>query len=274
MSTATALPPVVLTIAGSDSGGGAGLQADLKTFTVLGVYGASAVTAVTSQNTVGVSDFLVLPPDLVSRQIHDVVTDLGCAAAKTGMLGNADLVRAVAAAVRDLNISPLVVDPVMVSRSGAALLEDTAVAALIADLLPLAAVLTPNLPEAERLLGRAITGLDDMAQAAHDLAALGPKAVVLKGGHATGHATDVLFDAATGTVRFLHGPRLAAAHTHGTGCVFSSALTAWLARGAPLALAAARAKLFVTEAIRRGLALGHGHGPANVLAAGLFLPSS
>ncbi len=268
-----ALPPVALTIAGSDSGGGAGIQADLKTFTVLGVYGMSALTAVTSQNTVGVRDFLVLPPGLVRSQIRDVFTDLGCAAAKTGMLGNAGVVRAVADTVRELGISPLVVDPVMISKSGAALLEDAAVDAVIAEILPLATVLTPNLPEAERLLGRTIEGLDAMTAAARDLAALGPRAVIVKGGHARGHATDVLFDSATGTVRLLEGPRLPARNTHGTGCVFSAALTAWLAKGESLEIAAVRAKLFVTAAIRHGLALGHGHGPANVLAAGLSLPT-
>lgn len=268
----SSLPPTALTIAGSDSGGGAGIQADLKTFTVLGVYGMSAVTAVTSQNTVGVSGFLVLPPELVQSQIRDVVSDLGCAAAKTGMLGNAAVVRAVAEAVRELEISPLVVDPVMISKSGAALLEDEAVEALISDLLPLATVVTPNLPEAERLLGRTIDGLDAMTAAARDLAAFGARAVIVKGGHAQGHATDVFFDSATGTVRLLESPRLPTRNTHGTGCVFSAALTAWLAKGAPLEIAAARAKLFVTAAIRHGLALGHGHGPANVLAAGLTLP--
>jgi hydroxymethylpyrimidine/phosphomethylpyrimidine kinase len=266
------LPPVALTIAGSDSGGGAGIQADLKTFFALGVHGASAVTAVTSQNTVGVSRFLALPPPLVASQIRDVVSDIGCAAARTGMLPTADIIRAVAEAVRELRISPLVVDPVAVATSGDALAEAGADEALAAELLPLAAVLTPNIPEAERLLGRRIVGLAAAVEAARDILALGPAAVLLKGGHADGPATDVLWQAGDAEPLVLTAPRLPSAHTHGTGCVFSAALTAELAKGRPLAVAARRAKLFVTEAIRYGLALGRGRGPVNIAAAARMLP--
>jgi len=268
------IPPVALTIAGSDSSGGAGIQADLKTFSALRVYGMSALTAITSQNTVGVSRILVLPPDLVAAQIRDVVTDIGCQAAKTGMLGNAEVTVAVATTVRELGLGQLVVDPVMIAKSGDALLEDEAVEALVEYLLPLAAVLTPNLPEAERLLGRSIATLEDMSAAAAELGELGPRAVVVKGGHRADQPADVLWQARAPGVEVLHGPRLPARSTHGTGCVFSAAIAAGLASGMSVPQAVRRAKLFVTEAIRYGLPLGKGHGPANVLAAGRMLPGS
>lgn len=271
---ATDIPAVALTIAGSDSGGGAGIQADLKTFSALGVYGMSALTAITSQNTVGVSRVLVLPPDLVAAQIRDVAADIGCQAAKTGMLGNAEVTLAVASTVRQLDLGPLVVDPVMVAKSGDALLEDDAVEALVAHLLPLAAVLTPNLPEAERLLGRSIATLEDMSAAAGELGALGPRAVVVKGGHRADESADVLWQAGAPGVEVLRGPRLPSASTHGTGCIFSAAIAAGLASGMQVSQAVRRAKLFVTEAIRYGLPLGKGHGPANVLGAGRMLPES
>lgn len=266
------IPPVALTIAGSDSGGGAGIQADLKTFSALGVFGMSAVTAITSQNTTGVSQSLILPPELVVSQIRDVVTDIGCQAAKTGMLGNSEVVSAVAEVVAELNISPLVVDPVMVAKSGASLLQDDAVETIACALIPLATVLTPNIPEAERLLGCAVTSLDEMQEAAEALGRLGPEAVVLKGGHAAGDAVDVLWLREGSRIELLPAPRLPAAHTHGTGCVFSAAIAAHLARGKSIVEAVRRAKLFVTAAIRYGLPLGRGTGPANVLAAGSMLP--
>ena len=183
--------PVALTIAGSDSGGGAGIQADLKTFAVLGVHGTSAITAITAQNTEGVIDYLELPTSLVRDQIAAVVEDIGVQAAKTGMMSSASIIEAVAQAVRDFGIERLVVDPVMVAKGGARLLRGNAVAALRTELVPLASVLTPNLPEAEVLLERTIRTLDDRRQAARDLVALGAHAAVVKGGHAPGDATDV-----------------------------------------------------------------------------------
>ncbi|MBC7288909.1 MAG: bifunctional hydroxymethylpyrimidine kinase/phosphomethylpyrimidine kinase [Armatimonadetes bacterium] len=266
-------PPVALTIAGSDSGGGAGVQADLKTFTVLGVYGASAITAVTSQNTVRVSKVQLLAPDIVVSQIRDVATDIGCNAAKTGMLGSAAIVDAVARAVEELSIAPLVVDPVMVAKSGDPLLADDAVETLRDMLLPLATVVTPNIPEAERLVGRKITTVAEMQQAAEEIASLGPKAVVIKGGHLKDVATDVVWLCDTGEIHYLTAPRLPGRNTHGTGCVFSAAITAELAKGRDIVEAVRRAKLLVTEAIRYGLPLGRGHGPANVMAAGAMVPS-
>ena len=253
--------PVALTIAGSDSGGGAGIQADLKTFAALGVHGTSAVTAVTAQNTLGVSGYLELPLDIVRAQIDDVVSDLAPAAAKTGMLASAAIVEAVAAAVEEHRLSPLVVDPVMVAKGGARLLRDDAVEALRRRLLPLAAVLTPNLPEAEVLLGRRIATRAERERAARDLVALGCRAVVVKGGHAEADADDVVCDGER--VSWLRGERIPTANTHGSGCAFGAAITAGLARGLPLADALADAKSFIAGAIAGALEVGHGHGPVN-----------
>jgi hydroxymethylpyrimidine kinase/phosphomethylpyrimidine kinase len=254
-------PPVSLTIAGSDSGGGAGIQADLKTFAALGVHGTSAITAVTAQNTRGVSGYVELPPDIVRAQIDDVVSDLAPRAAKTGMLSSAEIIETVAAAVEGHGIANLVVDPVMVAKGGARLLRDDAVAALRERLLPLAAVVTPNLPEAEVLLGRRIAGRDERERAARDLVALGCRAAVVKGGHAEGGADDVVFDG-TG-VTWLAGERIATGNTHGSGCVFSAAIAAGLARGMSLPDALREAKAFIAGAIRHSLAIGGGHGPVN-----------
>jgi len=254
--------PVALTIAGSDSGGGAGIQADLKTFAALGVHGTSAITAISAQNTLGVTAIEELPVGILRAQIDAVVEDLAPAAAKTGMLSSPAIIGCVAAAVRHHGLSELVVDPVMVAKGGAKLLRDEAVAALRAELLPLAAVLTPNLPEAEVLLGRAISGLDEQRRAARDLLALGPRAVVVKGGHAGGaESIDVLVT--RDEELELPGPRVATTNTHGSGCVFSAAITAELAKGAMLADAVRAAKAFVSAAIEASLELGGGHGPVN-----------
>jgi hydroxymethylpyrimidine/phosphomethylpyrimidine kinase len=253
--------PVALTIAGSDSGGGAGIQADLKTFAALGVHGTSAITAVTAQNTVTVSDVMELPASMVRAQLERIVEDLDPAAAKTGMLSSTELVEAVASAVRELGISPLVVDPVMVAKGGARLLREDAVAALRERLLPLAAVLTPNLPEAEVLLGRSIRTMADREQATRDLLKLGPAAVVLKGGHAKGDATDLFFDGSE--VVPLPAERVDTNNTHGSGCVFSAAITAGLARGLSPLDAVLEAKDFITGAIQSSLEIGSGHGPVN-----------
>jgi hydroxymethylpyrimidine kinase/phosphomethylpyrimidine kinase len=258
-------PPVVLTVAGTDSGGGAGVAADLKTFAVLGVHGACAVAAVTAQNSVEVAEVFPLPPELVAAQIRAVVTDLGCAALKTGMLATAANVEAVYQAVQEYHLPHLVVDPVMVATSGALLLEPEAQAAYRELLLPVAEVITPNLPEAEALLGRRIAGAEEMAQAARDLCAFGCRAALITGGHLEGEALDVLYEARADRAHFLSQPRLDTRNTHGSGCVFSAALAAYLARGESLLGAATGAKAFVTRALVAALELGAGPGAVNPL---------
>jgi hydroxymethylpyrimidine/phosphomethylpyrimidine kinase len=253
--------PVALTIAGSDSGGGAGIQADLKTFAALDVHGTSAITAITAQNTTGVTDILELPVGLIREQIRAVVSDLGVDAAKTGMLSSAEIIAAVAGAIQEHGIRRLVVDPVMVAKGGAKLLRDDAVAALREKLIPLAMVITPNLPEAEVLLGRRISTLEARRAAARELVELGASVAVVKGGHADGDATDVFFDGAE-TIE-LPAERIATRNTHGSGCVFSAAITAGLARGLGPLQAVREAKAFITEAIANSLEIGHGHGPVN-----------
>lgn len=255
----------VLSIAGSDSGGCAGIQADLKTFTVHRVFGMTAVTALTAQNTRGVDAVHTVPGEFVRRQIDAVVTDIGVDAVKTGMLANAEIITAVCAAVRDHRLRPLVVDPVFVAQSGASLIEDAARAALLHELLPLATVVTPNVPEAEGLTGRRIATVADMHAAARRLVDLGAASCLLKGGHLDGpEAIDVFCD---GRESFeLRAPRIAAANNHGTGCQLSAAIAANLALGVPLREAIERGKRFITMAIRAGLALGGGAGPANPLA--------
>ena len=253
--------PVALTIAGSDSGGGAGIQADLKTFAVLGVHGTSALTAITAQNTRGVTDILELPASLVREQIDAVVEDMGVHAAKTGMLSSAAIIEVVADAIARHGLGKLVVDPVMVAKGGAKLLRDDAVAALRARLVPLAAVLTPNLPEAGVLLGRRVASVAERAHAARDLVAMGARAAVVKGGHADGDVTDVFFDGSR--LVELEAERIETSNTHGSGCVFSAAITAAMARGAEPLEAVREAKSFVTRAIARSLEIGHGHGPVN-----------
>jgi hydroxymethylpyrimidine kinase/phosphomethylpyrimidine kinase len=253
-------PPVALTIAGSDSGGGAGIQADLKTFAAFGVHGTSAITAITAQNTIGVTDILELPTSLVRAQIAAVVEDIGVQAAKTGMLSSAAIIGTVAMAIEDYALRDLVVDPVMVAKGGAKLLRDDAVQALRERLIPLAAVVTPNLPEAEVLLERHVQTLDDRRRAARDLVAMGARAAVVKGGHAD-DVTDVFFDG--NQLVELPALRIDTANTHGSGCVFSAAITAGLAMGADPLAAVRQAKAFITEAIAGSLELGRGHGPVN-----------
>jgi hydroxymethylpyrimidine/phosphomethylpyrimidine kinase len=253
--------PVALTIAGSDSGGGAGIQADLKTFAVLGVHGTSAITAITAQNTIGVSDILELPPRIIRAQIDAVATDLGVDAAKTGMLATSAIIEAVAAAIEAHGIRRLVVDPVMVAKGGAVLLRDEAVEALRTRLLPLAAVITPNLPEAEVILGRRIVTLAERRQAARDLVDLGARAAVVKGGHAEQDAIDIFWDGSQ--LVDLDAPRIRTSNTHGSGCVFSAAITAGLARGLDPLASVREAKEFISHAIEHSLELGHGHGPVN-----------
>ncbi len=250
--------PRALTIAGSDSSAGAGIQADLKTFAALGTYGLSALTAVTAQNTLGVRTALELPPELIEAQIDAVLEDFAPQVAKTGMLANAALIAAVADRVRHWGLR-LVVDPVMVATSGAALLHPEAVESLRTLLFPLAEVLTPNIPEAEVLTGRRIKTLDDMRVAAHALYALGPRHVVIKGGHRIAEPIDVYY--AGSRYVELHAERIVTRHTHGTGCTFSAAITALLARGYAVEQAVREAKHFVTGALQHASGLGHGHGP-------------
>ena len=253
--------PVALTIAGSDSGGGAGIQADLKTFAAMGVHGTSAITAVTAQNTITVTEIHEIPVRVIRAQIDAVVDDLGVQAAKTGMLASAKITEAVAAAIRHHGIDNLVVDPVMVAKGGTRLLHNDAIAALYKYLLPLAAVVTPNIPETEVLLGRKLISLDDRRQAARDLVALGPRAAVVKGGHAEGDAIDIYWDGAQ--LVELPGRRVDTKNTHGSGCAFSAAIAAGMAKGRSPLEAVRAAKVFITHAIEESLEIGRGHGPVN-----------
>lgn len=248
-----------LTIAGSDSGGGAGIQADLKTFAALGVYGMSAITAVTAQNTRTVSAVLALPPEMVVAQIEAVVDDLPVHAVKVGMLATSEIASAVGDALARHRLPHVVLDTVMVAKGGARLLDDAAIAAIRAKLFPVAEVITANGPEATALTGRPVTTLDEARRAAAELVALGARAAIVKGGHLEGPAVDVLHDGRT-LIEF-RADRIATPHTHGTGCTFASAIAARLALGDTLTDATAHAKHYVTEAIRHAPGLGRGHGP-------------
>lgn len=252
--------PVALTIAGSDSGGGAGIQADLKTFQALGVYGASVITAITAQNTLGVFAVHEVPTDVIAAQIDAVAEDLGVDGLKSGMLSSAEIITTVAERVRHWGLGDvLVVDPVMVAKSGDRLLREDAVDALRSELLPLAAVLTPNVPEAEVLVGRELRTEADLRDAARQIVAMGPSAVVMKGGHLPGEPVDLLFDG-----REFHafaGRRIETSSTHGTGCTFSSAIAAGLAQGLSVPEAVARAKSYLAVAIQSARPIGGGHGP-------------
>lgn len=251
-----------LTIAGSDSGGGAGIQADLRTFQAHGVFGTSAITAITAQNTRGVRAVHALPPALVSAQIDAVAEDFPVAATKIGMLATAEIIAAVAGALDRHALGPLVLDPVMVAKGGDALLDPAAVRALVTRLVPRASVLTPNLPEAEALLGRRIDSVAAMHDAARALVDLGAHAVVIKGGHLDGPATDVF--ASKDMVEVLTATRVATPHTHGTGCTFASAVATRLALGDDVLAAVRAAKAYVRRAIERAPGLGHGHGPLGI----------
>lgn len=256
--------PVALTIAGSDSGGGAGIQADLKVFFALGCHGTSALTALTAQNTVGVDAIHEVPPGFVTAQIDAVATDLDVAAAKTGMLASAPIVTVVAEGLRRHGIRAVVVDPVFVSKHRDTLLADDAIATLKSDLLPLATVITPNLYEASGLLGWEVTSLDDAERAAKELHSFGPRAVLVKGGHLTdqpAESIDVFYDGSG--IALLRGPRFDTKDTHGTGCALSAAIAARLAHGDDLIDAVLFAKDFISGAIEHGLRLGKGYGPVN-----------
>jgi hydroxymethylpyrimidine/phosphomethylpyrimidine kinase len=249
-----------LTIAGSDSGGGAGIQADLKTFAAHGVYGTSAVTAITAQNTLGVIAAEALPADLVTAQIEAVMSDIGAHAAKTGMLANAAIVEAVAAAIDELEIPLVVVDPVMIAKSGHSLLDDEALGAMKSELLSRAYVVTPNVPEAEALSQHAIKTEEDLREAARRIRKLGPETVLIKGGHfPSADILNLLYDGHRFTE--FRGERVPGTNTHGTGCTFAAALAAQLALGHSLAEAIELAQEYVAGAIRHAPGLGKGHGP-------------
>lgn len=251
----------VLTIAGSDSGAGAGIQADLKTFAARGVYGTSVIAAVTAQNTRGLTGVLELPLDIIEAQLDAVLVDIGADAAKTGMLSSAPVIELIGAKVREWGIERLVVDPVMVAKGGDRLLREDAVTSLRERLLPLALVLTPNLPEAEVLTCSKVRTREQVARAAREIAAMGVRNVVVKGGHAEGPPVDLLFDGRDFTE--YPADRIASRNTHGAGCTFSAAIAAELAKGLGVPEAVGQAKRYVTEAVRQAPEIGGGHGPLN-----------
>jgi hydroxymethylpyrimidine/phosphomethylpyrimidine kinase len=256
----------VLTVAGSDSGGGAGIQADLKTFSALGCYGMSAVTALTAQNTTGVRAIHPVPPDFVEAQLEAVLTDMGAGAVKIGMLYSGELIRAVARQLVKHGVRNVVLDPVMVAQSGDSLLQDEAVSALKETLFPLATVVTPNLHEAAILVGRSVRTVDEMGLAARELGGLGAKAILIKGGHLVGNeSSDLLYLAEGNRTVIFKAERVDTRNNHGTGCTLSSAVACFLAKGESLESAVSKAKDYLTAALRAGAVyhLGKGHGPVH-----------
>lgn len=262
--------PRVLSIAGSDSGGGAGIQADLKTFSALGCFGMTAITAITAQNTCGVRAIHGISPEMLRDQIDAVMEDLGAHAVKIGMLHSPDIVRAVAEAIQRHDLQNVVFDPVMVATSGAVLIDNEAVDVLVRELFPRAAVITPNLDEAALLVGRTLNCAEDMAFAAQDLIGKGARAVLIKGGHLPGDTVIDLLMTQSGEKTWMHAPRIQSPNTHGTGCTLSSAMAAHLALGASLLEAVQRARTYVRDALQAGAEvrtgrgsgpLNHGHGP-------------
>ena len=251
----------ILTIAGSDSGGGAGIQADLKVITLLGGYGMSVITALTAQNTVGVQGIQEVPASFVEAQIDSVLSDIGADAIKTGMLATREIVEVVSKKIKRYGVKKVVVDPVMVAKSGAPLLRKDAQDVLINRLIPLATLVTPNLLEASALAGLKVNSLEEMKEAAHRIYELGARHVVVKGGHLKGMAIDLFYDGKK--FMEMEGSRIETKNTHGTGCIFASAIATLLARGDTVPEAVRRAKTFTTMAIQSGLNLGKGYGPAN-----------
>lgn len=251
----------VLTIAGSDSSGGAGIQADLKTFAAHGVFGMSVITAVTAQNTQGVFAVQDITPEVIGKQMDAIFSDIAVAAVKIGMVSQIETIKTIAAKLKEYGAINIVVDPVMVSKSGYHLLNPVAEATLALELLPQATIVTPNIPEAEVITGQTIATLADMEAAARAILALGPKNVLIKGGHLDGDSTDILFDGQ----EFVHfkSRRIETKNTHGTGCTLSSAIAANLSRGLPVTDAVARAKEYITIAIEHSLTIGKGVGPTH-----------
>ena len=250
-----------LTIAGSDSGSGAGIQADLKTFTVLGVYGMSVITALTSQNTIGVQGIHNIPQQFVGLQLDSVLSDIGADAIKTGMLSNKNIIGVVAEKIKDYKIKKLVIDPVMVSKHGSKLLQDSAINTLIKKLIPLAMIITPNKNEAEIISNITIRNISDMKKSAQIIYQLGAQYVFIKGGHIKGEANDLIFDGKNFIL--LKNERIKTRHTHGTGCTLSAAITAYLAMEYPPIEAIKSGKKFVTQTIKYAFKLGEGTGPVN-----------
>lgn len=256
----------VLTIAGSDSGGGAGIQADLKTFSARGCYGMSVITAITAQNTRGVSDIWPVPLSAIDKQLEAVLDDIGADAVKVGILHSAEVINLVADKIKKYDITKLVIDPVMVATSGRKLLQDEAIDTLKRELLPMASLITPNLTEASILLGREVASRDQMELAARELSLNGTISVLLKGGHLGHHElVDVLYNADTDETIFLESPRVNTCNTHGTGCTLSSAITSFLAKGHGLSDAVRKGKEYIHDAIINGsiFQTGHGHGPVH-----------
>jgi hydroxymethylpyrimidine/phosphomethylpyrimidine kinase len=256
----------VLTVAGSDSGGGAGIQADLKTFAAIGCYGMSAITALTAQNTKGVTGIHPVPPEFAADQLAAVFSDIGTDAVKIGMLYSSDLIQTVADQLGKYRVTKIVLDPVMVAQSGDKLLRDDAIEAIKKHLMPLADVVTPNIPEAEVLLGRSLKSPDDLRRAGKALARFGSRSILLKGGHGvTQDSSDLLYLADQDRYVELPGARIATRNNHGTGCTLSSAIAAYLAKGKPLEAAVQAAKKYISQAIQAGseYKLGHGHGPVH-----------
>ncbi len=253
----------VLIVAGSDSGGGAGIQADIKTVTMLGGFAATAITALTAQNTLGVHGVHAVPAAFVAQQMRVVLEDIGADAIKTGMLLNAEIIHAIADVLEDYPAMPLILDPVMIAKGGAPLLQSEAMDALRTRLVPRATVLTPNLPEAEHLLGKTISTEDEMVNAAKALQKLGAKAVILKGGHSESQEIVDVLREESGEISTYRTQRIATNNTHGTGCTMASAIATGLAQGMPLPAAAARAHAYVQKAIASAPTIGHGHGPLN-----------
>jgi hydroxymethylpyrimidine/phosphomethylpyrimidine kinase len=250
-----------LTIAGSDSGAGAGIQADLKTFAAHGVYGTSAITAITAQNTIGVRAVLAVNPKLVGAQIDAIIADIGAHAVKTGMLANAAIIDLVAKKIRQHRLKNIVVDPVMVATSGDLLIEKSAVAALRSKLIPLASVVTPNIPEAEVLTGMKLRSAEEIEEAAKQILKMGAKTVIIKGGHLKGPAIDLFYDGKNFTA--LRAPRVRTNNTHGTGCTLSAAIAANLAKGQNIVAAVTNAKRYITDALRHSYRIGSGHSPVH-----------
>ena len=257
--------PRLLTIAGSDSGGGAGIQADLKTFAALGCFGMSAITALTAQNTLGVRAIHGVPPDMLTSQIDVVVEDIGVDAVKVGMLHSPEIVQAVAAAIDRHKLPHVVLDPVMVATSGAVLIDSPAIAALVRELFGRAVLVTPNLDEAALLVGRPLANVADMQAAANQLLAKGARALLIKGGHLAGDVVSDLLQIAGAAPHWMHAPRIATANTHGTGCTLSSAIAAHLALGCTLVDAVEAARAYVRGALAAGATVktGQGSGPLN-----------
>lgn len=250
-----------LTIAGSDSGAGAGIQADLKTFAAHGVYGTSAITAITAQNTLGVTAVLAVNPQLVGAQIDAIIADIGAHAVKTGMLANTAIIDMVAKKLHEHRLMNIVVDPVMVATSGDLLIEKSAVAALRSKLIPLASVVTPNIPEAEVLTGMKLRSAEEIKEAAKRIVKMGAKTVLIKGGHLKGSAMDLFYDGKKFTA--LNAPRIVTKNTHGTGCTLSAAIAANLAKGQNIVAAVTNAKRYITDALRHSYRIGSGHSPVH-----------